>query len=237
MNKNWIFSILLMSLSLVFMASCDKDDVSDPSDAVTLNMLNEANGKTLLGGSGVYINKANNFFSPSESSLIADLGSSKGIGQNFAPQLTNLVLETAVTPGHSYQIFDNESLAEFPSGTIAIRLNDTYYRVYAVSNLTASGNITGAVVKYVAVNAEGKGLPAYEQELGTLHNLGESVEVAIPKGAEYYCESSRKPYELSVINGKLVFKLVSGWDESNGSYRIYIRSGSVYTVVIVRVQL
>lgn len=243
MNKREIsnvLSIALIALTSIFIVSCDKDDFSDPTDTVTLNMLNEDNGKTMLGTSSVYINKANNFFSKfslGRYSLIADLGNSKGIGQNFTPKLTNLVLETAVVPGHSYQVFDEGSIIEFPSGTLAISLGATYYRIYAVSNLPASGATTGAVVKYTSVYPDAKGLPAYEQELGTMQNWGDVLEVAIPKGAEYYYDDYRgkNVFNMNVVNGKLRIELIVEPYDVYGTHTIYIRNGTTYSRVLITI--
>ncbi|MEG1934635.1 MAG: DUF5036 family protein, partial [Rikenellaceae bacterium] len=83
-RKSNIAGILLIILTSVFATSCNKDDnYSEPSDAITLNMLNEQNGKTMLGKSDVFINKSINFCT--NSCLIADAGSASGVGANIAP--------------------------------------------------------------------------------------------------------------------------------------------------------
>lgn len=232
-----VLGILLMSLSLIFITSCDKDDdgSKDPSDAVTLNMLNEQNGKTQLGVSGVYINKSNNFYT--SSNLISEVGRANGVGVAVDPKLTNLVREVAVTPGHVYQIFEYETVREFPSGTPAVPVDAFYYQVYVVSPIKTDEVITGAVVKYVSILPDRKDLPEFEYKLGDIAFDGDNVEMRLPKGAEWYMNSySSELFNLVNENGKLQISLKEWPDnEQLGNHSIYIRLGSVFTVVTVNV--
>lgn len=97
--------VLCVSLIVVMMTR------DDPADTITLNMLNEHNGKTYLGESKTYINEANNFVT--SSNFISDVGNGAGVGADILPSLTNLTHEVAVTPGHIYQIFDKNTLIDF----------------------------------------------------------------------------------------------------------------------------
>lgn len=227
-----LLGILLMSLSFLFTTSCNKDDI-EPDDAVTLNMLDELNGKTLLGQSDVYINKANNF--RTSSNLITEAGSASGIGSIAGPKLGNLVREAAVTPGHIYQIFDRESINEFPSGTLAVQVGATYYQVYAVSAITTNDVTTGAVVKYISVSPDGEGLPGLGHQLEKFRNVGEEIEMKLPKGAEcYWNEDTDNVFDISTDGGKLLISL-KYWPSNSNSYSIYIRLGSVFSSVLVDV--
>lgn len=58
-------------LSIMFCA-CSSDDTDEFQDAVTLNVMNEVNGKTFIGNLDVFLNKNNNF--QSESWYIAPAG-------------------------------------------------------------------------------------------------------------------------------------------------------------------
>ena len=87
---------------------CSKDDVSDPSGTVMLNMLNEKSGGTRLGTSDIYINEANNFYT--RSCYIADCGNTGGVGKRIGPVTNNLVREVAVAQDHMYQAFDEETI-------------------------------------------------------------------------------------------------------------------------------
>ena len=116
MNTKKIVGIFLLSLCTMCFVNCSDDDTpDDPADTITLNMLNEHNGKTYLGESKTYINEANNFVT--SSNFISDVGNGAGVGADILPSLTNLTHEVLVTPGHIYQIFDKNTLIDFPSGT------------------------------------------------------------------------------------------------------------------------
>lgn len=234
--------ILLMSLTFAFITtSCnnDNDIPKDPEDAVTLNMMDELNGKTPLGGSNVYINKANNFYS--SSSFIADAGSSKGIGENIPPKLNNLVNEAAVIPGHLYQVFDKRTMRDFPSGTRAVEIEANYYHVYVVSPIINTDNVsTGAMVKYISVYPDPNGLPEIDRDLGILYYEGDIIEMDLLKDAEYALdEYGANALRLSTSDGKLVItldKTPSNISGPYGTYRIYIRQGNVFSTVKVNVE-
>ena len=72
MKVKHLFGMLSLFLCVFNLVSCGDDEIKDPDDAVTLNMLNEEGDKTMLGNSDVYINKSNNF--KTYSCYIADAG-------------------------------------------------------------------------------------------------------------------------------------------------------------------
>ena len=78
---------------MCFVNCSDDDTPDDPADTITLNMLNEHNGKTYLGESKTYINEANNFVT--SSNFISDVGNGAGVGADILPSLTNLTHEVA----------------------------------------------------------------------------------------------------------------------------------------------
>ena len=79
MNTKKIVGIFLLSLCTMCFVNCSDDDTpDDPADTITLNMLNEHNGKTYLGESNVYINEANNFIT--SKNFISDVGNGAGVG-------------------------------------------------------------------------------------------------------------------------------------------------------------
>ena len=231
--------ILLLVASSALLASCSNDDDSsiDPAGTVTLNMLDEQNGKTRLGESDVYINKAYNFHT--SSCLITDKGSAGGLGGSTSPELNNLVREAAITPGHVYQIFDSEALREFPSGTKAVMLGASYYQAYAVSPIQKETSTIGAVIKYIPVHPEANGLPEYGYKFGDVYYSGQSVSMQLPKGAEcFWYDGVPEVFDISVEGGTLQMRLLrtpTGYNGVSGNYNIYLRLGNVYTSVIVRV--
>lgn len=237
-----IASVLLLSLSFLLFIGCGKDEVpGDPSDTVTLNMLNEQNGKTLLGTSDVYINKSNNFYT--SRSFISDAGSASGVGVKIELRLGNLVQEAAVLPGHVYHIYDNRTIRDFPSGTRAVQVGAGFYQVYVVSPIMTNDVLSGALVKYVLAYPDLKGLPEFEHELGDIHNAGESIEMVLPQNAEcvfdeHYGSGEKGAFEVSTVNGKLTITLKKSPNSISGPYglyRTYIRSGNVFTTVIFNV--
>lgn len=226
-----VLTLLLVSLVSTLTMSCNKDIDTEPFDAVTLNMLDELNGKTFLGASNVYINKANNLYS--STSLIADMGSANGLGGTIAPQLNNLVREAAATPGHLFQIFDRETVREFPSGNKALMVDAAYYRVFVVSPITISNQLSGAVVKYTSLYPDKRGLPEYDSELGSLVDVGDRLELELPHGAECYWERSDLFYVVTE-GDKLKITLNDTPSSGElGGHPFYIRVGDVFTMVYV----
>ena len=141
--------ILFAAFALCAMAfgACSKDDGAkgDPAGSTSLNMMNESNGRTLLGSSDVYVDDAGNFVCSS------------------SVRFDNLVRSTAVDVGGGYLVYDGESLHEFPSGHIALAAGTTYYRMRVQSIITgenAAGKqeMTGVKVVYYADRAGDAGI-------------------------------------------------------------------------------
>lgn len=230
-----LLSILAVTISSTFTTSCKKT-LEDPTDAVTLNMLDESNGKTLLGVSKVYINKSNNFYS--SSSMIADAGTSSGVGASVAPKLSNLVSEAAVIPGHLYQIFDYPAVRDFPSGTRAAQVGAGYYQTFVVSPITTNNGTTGAVVKYILMYPDKQDLPEWDYQLGTMTYSGDQLDIAVPRDAECYFTGDDEYFNVTVVGGRLVVRLLAYPSKIHGpygDYRIYIRQGSVFSSVKIQV--
>lgn len=238
-TKNFfgIFSLFLFFFGLV---SCSDDEIKDPGDAVTLNMLNEKNGKTFLGTSDVFINNSNNF--QTYSCFIADAGQMSGLGANVEPKLNNLTKEAAVVAGHFYQIYDRQVLMNFPSGNAAILAGTGYYKVYVTTSILNGDVMAGATVKYVLAYPQTKDLPEYRAVIGTLDEVRESFEYTLPKDAEYvlddYWNYVVGAFNVHASGNKLTVSLLKTPNREYGpygTYKIYIRAGYTYTVVDVNV--
>lgn len=240
MNRTNLIHILL-SVVLLVVSSCSKEDKvpADPADTVVLNMMNELNGATRLGLSDVLINKANNF--TGRNSLIASAGPTGGLGVETELLLGNLVRETAVIPGYSYQVFDQEAVMDFPSGARAIAAGKGYYRLYVESPITAGNETVGASVKYTLVLPGTNGLPEYNYKIGEVNYSGQYVFFQLPEGAEcFWYGGVSEVFNVSVDEYENVLSLVlektpTGTNGVRGYYYIYIRQGGVYSQVYVRV--
>lgn len=151
------------ALCTVAFGACSKDDGAkgDPAGSALLNMMNESNGRTLLGSSDVYVDDAGNFVC--SSAVIAYVGRVNGL--NGVPiRFDNLVRKTAVDVGGGYLVYDGESLHEFPSGHIALAAGATFYRMRVESEImgedavTGKTGMTGAKVVYYADRAGDAGI-------------------------------------------------------------------------------
>lgn len=237
MKMKKLFGMLLLFLCTISFVNCsDDDDAKDPADTVTLNMMNEGNGKTILGQSDVYINNANNF--KTNSCYIVDAGKVSGLGANAEPQLNSLAKEAAVVAGHLYQIYDRNVLRTFPSGNHAIQVKAGYYKAYVVAPITSENTTTGAAVKYALTYPEAKGLPEYEELIGNMDNMGDQIEYTLPKGIECaysdYLEGEKNAFDIQMTDGKLIVRLLKSVDRIHGpygTYEIYVRSGSSFSSI------
>lgn len=238
MRKNLLLQTLCVVILFIGFSCSDDDEVKEPAETITLNMLNEDNGKTTLGESDLYINNANNF--AASVCLISHLGKAGGIGTEAPLQLNNLTHEISVTPGHIYQVFDPSSLRVFPSNTRAIQIGASYYRLYVASPISTENIVTGAIVKYIEVYPEASDLPEYNYNIGEVDYAGASVSMKLPKNTEcFWYGGVPEVFDLSTEGGTLQANLKKTPTEFNGirgDYEIYIRSGNVYTCVTIRVK-
>lgn len=242
MKTRKLAGILLLLLFTIGFTSCnDDDEIKDPEGTVTLNMLNEENGKTILGESDVYINSSNNF--KTSSCYIADVGNAPGLGGNFKPQLNTLAQEVAVVSGHLYQIYDRDMIRRFPSGSLAVHAGSGYYKAYVVSEIKNATVVTGAMVKYVLTYPDSEGLPSYGEVIGTLDEVGDSFEYNLSKNGECDFIDSQWNYnndafDIKINNNRLVVTLLKPVNTASGpygEYNLYIRSGSTYTLAQVNI--
>jgi hypothetical protein len=199
-------------------------------------MMNSDNGKTLLGESDIYINDANNFCGSSHYP-ISDLGNAGGVGTNEGPLLNNLAKQVAVNVGHLYQVFSYNTLMDFPSGAVAIRTGSSYYRFYVEAPILKDKETVGATVKYILVTASERRLPEDGTVVGTIYNVGEGVSYNLPKDAECGWDSDVSDnFDINFSDGKMDITL-SAYDSPLNSYNIYVRLGSVYSCLVVKLDL
>ncbi|MDL2243590.1 DUF5036 family protein [Bacteroidales bacterium OttesenSCG-928-J19] len=232
-------AISILALSFV---SCDNDDdnnSADPAGTVTLNMLDEENGKIMLGNSDVYIDKAYNF--SGYSCLVTSLGSKNGLGSLSSPILKGFGSKSAVEPGCAYQIFNEASLRKFPSGNYALNIQSDYYNVFVTSQILDEETIVGAQVKYILMNVPSQDLPSFDSFIGTIYSTDYNtyeLEVTLPS-SDFECEpnfasSNYYTIEYEKKDNKLIVRLVK-FNRSD-VFGFYIRIKDSYTYIYGKVQ-
>lgn len=228
MNIKTLFCAALMGITLCTAACSGKDEnPGDPAGTITLNMMNESNGKTLLGTSGIYINNANNFYG---NCLISFLGKKSGLGAVSTPVLQGLADEIAVKPGHAFQVFNDNFLSRFPSGATAAQVGSFYYNVYVVSEIKKGDEIAGATVKYVLNDVPQYGLPEYGSDLGRVNNPYEDLEIDLSTSDfEWILEDNYDQIECEKHGRKLIVSLKEY--KYQADFKIFIRIRESYTYV------
>lgn len=183
-----------MAVALLLSATaCTKEEVRpyDPEGSVLLNMMSEGYGGTLLDGTDIYINDAQNFVS--KYFRMACMGPVAGLSAMNRHLLDNLTTIAAVEAGSGYMIYDRDTLHTFPSGVTAIESGSTYLLMRVESTITSTEGQTegapktvGARVIYASARAGGYGvLPdhktTFETDRGVfadanLFNAAEEIE-------------------------------------------------------------
>lgn len=216
--------------------ACSKDDGAkgDPAGSASLNMMNESNGRTLLGSLDVYVDDAGNFVC--SSSVIAYAGRVGGLN-GVSVRFDNLVRSTAVDVGGGYLVYDGESLHEFPSGHIALAAGTTYYRMRVQSIITgenAAGKqeMTGVKVVYYADRAGDAGILPVPFE--RVYNLNGSYGTVFEQKDD---ELLNRADEIMTTSGIIVERDANGaWFLSDtggcGGY-IYVCIGDLWSAITV----
>lgn len=236
------FYVAFLSAFIFCTASCsdDDDNFADPVGTVSLNMMNEDNGKTELGHSDVYIDNANNFCS--NSCLLSSLGKKKGLGSIQDMQFKAGTNKAAVELGNAYQIFKSNAVMKFPSGKMALRIDSDYYNVYAVSPIKKdNAEVVGANVKFVLMDIPHNDLPEYGSAVGLIDHVRPNTwEVAIDLPT---ADFEYEPTFSNVLNklehekdgNRIIVRLVR-YDGYNQSLGFYIRIEDSYTYVFVELK-
>ena len=234
----------LLLCTLCFTA-CSDDDGIDlfPEGTASLRMMNEDNGRTLLGNSDVYITREGNF--ASDASPLFDMGVCRGIGDIRLPDFVNMAPAVAVEPGHGYVVCNADYVTRFPSGTYAIAEYSDVYRVYVDSWIRGEEDkITGANVRFL-LGKPAEGMPAWDSMAGTIYLVRmtdriEPVRIDLPDGdiEVEYEDSADEWLTYSVQNRTLTVTMpnfyIPGSDRAE--YSLRVRSGHVYTQIKVRAE-
>lgn len=224
------------ALCTVAFGACSKDGGAkgDPAGSALLNMMNELNGRTLLGSSDVYVDDAGNFVS--SSAVIAYVGRVNGLN-GVSIRFDNLVRKAAVDVGGGYLVYDGDSLHEFPSGRVALAAGATFYRMRVESEIMgedAAGKqeMTGVKVVYYADKAGNAGI--LPEPFERVYNLGGSYGTVLEKQD---AELLNRADEIVTTSGLVVRRDANGeWivDMENryDSY-IYVRIGDLWSAITV----
>lgn len=232
------FVPLVLTVLTVGGGGCSDDDTADPSGTVSLNMMDELNGKTLLEDSGIYIDQGQNFVA-GDDCLLLDLGAVRGLGAIEVREIGNPVSRAAVVSGHGYAAFRPRTLLRFPSGKMALPVGQNgvnYLKFYVQSPLRSGDATVGAAVKFVFAQPESYGLPEYGSEAlvvdSSEYELGQEVSLTLPTSDfEYdFHGMEADAFDCEKRGRKLVFRFHE-WQ--SGSNPLYLRIRDSYTRVYV----
>lgn len=249
MKTRFLFGMLALAGCALCTTGCGDDEEMDlfPEGTSTLHMMNEENGKTLLGNSDVYITNEWNF--KSDQFPLFDMGRKQGIGDIDLPNFVNMAPEVAVQPGHGYVVCSARDVKEFyDSGQKAIAANADIYRVYVDSWIQDKDKVnTGAKVHFLLGKADfNESLPAWDTCIGTLwwdYDKGdsESVTLTVPAAAAGDLEVVPLDEEgwddyitSSISKNTITFKLKQPWRYNTMEFSILIRNKHVYTRATVQ---
>lgn len=233
MLKSTFRAYLLIGLATIGLYGCGNNDEPKPNDWLkSAQMMNESNGKTYLDQSDVYIDNANNFVTAK--CQISSSGTSTGITGNEVINVASLSQNMPVVAGRKYQIFTNDILHKFSNGKIALRIKTGYYDVYVKSVVTKGNAVVGANVDYALSMVPQGQLPAFDNPMGTLKKVGDTVEMKFPLGFEYELDlgNNKDAFAVTTEKEKLTVKLLKPYDENNGpkgDYYIYVYNYDKWT--------
>lgn len=230
---------LLLAAFAVGVSSCSDDKIpGDPEGTVTLNMMDESNGKTMLDDSGIYIDKAQNFVSGDNCVLFA-LGKVGGLGAVAPKSLVTGASAAAVQAGHGYVAVRPGVLMSFPSGKHAMPIGGqkmNYLKIYVVSPLTEESRTVGAAIRYVTDLPKPYKLPEYGSTVlridrSNYDHLEQEVSLSLPAGdVEHVFDDDGYAIECERRSGKLVFRL---GDWFSNRFELFLRINESYTRVYV----
>lgn len=240
-NRFW--TGLLLTVLAAAGAACSPEDEplpADPEGAVTLNMMDEDNGRNTLGNSGIYIDRGQNFVAGDDCVLFA-AGPAGSLGGVAVPALVTAASSVAVQPGCGYIAARPRALTVFPSGRMALPIDGVvdYIKFWVASALLRDGNPAGAVVRYAILQPESYGLPEFGSTVlafrSDLMNLREDLALTLPT-EEFECdfEDSYGQFEWEKQGNRLVLRL-SAAEITSGTFALRLRVRESYTRVFVEV--
>ncbi len=243
MNAGRLFGIGTLFLCVLCTGSCSDDDPNPfPEGTSSLRMMNEDNGKVLLGNSDVYITGEGNF--NSNSFPIFDRGQKQGISDIDLPDFVNMAPAVAVVPGHGYVICSPHDVRTFDSRKNAIREDANVYRVFVDSWIEdKEGDKAGANVYFLLgspVQDEKSRMPAWGSCIGSLgwdfqEDKSKELSLSFPSGdieVSFFDSATAKDISYSIRNNTLTFcRTHSSYRAEN--HEMFVRHKNVYTEVYI----
>lgn len=236
MTKSTI--LITVITCLLGLAACKNDEPDVIANTLSLNMMNSENGKTIISGTDVYINEANNFCS--RQFVINDLGPKAGFSTK--PNLSQLSHEVALIPGHYYQIFEEWYVGEV-DGLTVFPIFKTFFNVYANSWLyDKDKNIIGALIKFAETTPAKNDLPDWDTEYTLFLREGfdkvERASFSFPKGfhifGDYDLRSDdlfKERLEVRIAGNSISFENHAYAPGCRAKVLVNVRNGNVFSSV------
>ncbi len=238
-----LLSVILSLFSFISCSNSDDDADLFPEGTATLYMMNEDNGKTILGNSDVYITRGGNF--TSSRYPVFDMGQKSGLSDIKMPDFVNAAPQVAVQPGNGYVICDGEDIHLFEeSGERAIEESALIYRVRVDSWIKKGDSITGANVRFLLSKPEKDYLPMWNSTVGTFDinpsteiDKRPTVDIKLPTSNSKHIEvilegDANEDLTYTLTKNILSFKLTS-WN-FQPEYTVTIRCQHIFTRVFIK---
>lgn len=240
--KKGIFWPLAFAALLCSAVACSDDEgtPADPAGTVTLNMMDESNGKTLLA-EGIYIDDGQNFVAAGTNYDLFALGRSGGLGAVAPQRFDTPAQRVAAEVGCGFAAVPRRLQMDFPSGAVALEAGApdvSYLKIYVVSQLISENKPSGAVVRYVQARPADYGLPATGSTALVIRHsdypgLGSECMLWLPTADfEYVFEGDPRTIVCEKRGNALVFSL-NDW--VLGKSTLYVRVRESYVKLIIDV--
>ncbi len=233
MKKSFLW--MLLALGIVAFSACSNDDApSDPEGTVALNMLDEANGKTMLEDSGIYIDSGQNFVAGSNCDIFV-LGQAGSLGAASIGNLSTPVSRAAVVSHQGYVACRPSALMKFPSGSLALpigRSDVNYMKFWVQSPLKNDGKTIGAALKFVLLQPKTYGLPEFDSTKDfIMSDHGQLTMTLSSADFEYDFNAPDDYFKCEKKGRKLV---ITTLNYHVGDYTLWLRIHESYTKITIK---
>ena len=245
--KNLLNICLLTALLSLSLTSChDRDKYDVPDDMVTIKMMDEDNGKTVIGLTDIYMTRAHNLVT--NDYYLVDMGQVLDLGhvEENEPDFVTLTDKAAVGEYEGYLAFLRTDLKRFPSGISGIALNAQYYRIWVDEFIEDGDKKVGATVCFAQFRPKQNNLPNWQAVAGVIDQTGGQTTVSFSvenKNVEPMLdETTEKMLTCTITNAgkkQTDFQVsINPYITSSiaGTYPIYLRCGNSYTMAQIHIK-